>query len=338
MHWAVRLVSWAPGGLRAIELALELPTSDSAIAAPLTKLINGFSDDDFLSLAGSHAEDLEYAEVEVADMAAARWSAGMGHDYLDVAVTSDDPAGFDRVFAALDAVSDVDTYVALLGGFGERIVVLESASAAAKLVANIAGRIGAMPLATAARVAPVASGLQDLTGLEPIITEIESAISRTSRLEIAAATALAKAFVDAGVNGASTLLRALAAHGGANAVVDLDSLAWLLDRREVPSEDVFMGLRGAIKDEPFGRISAALSGLNANRRRRWDVGKALVERAADEAPGARESWLDAALASRAPSKKNERRAYDEYEAALNAAVDGDSSVDDIVRALRQQLG
>lgn len=335
---ALRLVSWAPGGLRAIELALELPTSDSAIAAPLTTLMNGFSDNDFLSLAGSHAEDLEYAEVEVADMAATRWSAGMGSAYLVVAVTSDDPARFEGVFAALAAVSDIDTYVSLLAGLGERIVVLKSADAAAKLVANVAGRIAAMPLATAAKVAPVAEAIQELAGPGPIITEVESAIRRTSRLEIAAATALAKAFVDAGVNGAPTLPTAVAAHGAANAVVDLDSVSWLLSRREVPSEDVFMGLRGSIKEEPLGRISAALDGLNANRRQRWDVGKALVERAAAEAVGARAPWLEAALPSRAPSKKHERRAYDDYEAALNTAVGGDSSVDDIVRELRQQLG
>ncbi len=335
---ALRLVSWAPGGLRSIELALELPTSDGAIAAPLTTLLNGFSDDDFLSLAGSHAEELEYAEVEVADMAAVRWSAGKGSAYLGVAVTSDDPARFDGVFAALVAVSDIDNYVALLAGLGVRIVDLKSADAAAKLVADMAGRIAAMPLATAAKVAPVAEAIQDLTDPGPVVTEIESAIARTSRVEIATATALAKAFVDAGVHGAQTLPTAVAAHGAANAVVDLDSLGWLLDRREVPSEDVFMGLRGAIKSEPFAHISAALDGLNANRRRRWDIGKALVERAAAEAVDARVPWLEAAMASRAPSKKHERRAYDDYEAALNAAVDGDSSVDNIVRELRQQLG
>ena len=78
--------------------------------------------------------------------------------------------------------------------------------------------------------------------------------------------------------------------------------------------------------------------MNANRRRRWDVGKALVERAASEAPDARGPWLYAAQASRAPSKKNERRAYDEYGAALDAAVDGAPSVDEVVRELRQQLG
>ncbi len=335
---ALGLVSWVPGGLRAIELALELPTSDGAIAAPLTTLMNGLSADDFLSLASSHADDLEYAEVEVADMAAARWSAGMGSAYLGVAVTSDDPGRFEGVFAMLAAVGDIDAYVGLLGGLGERIAVLESADAAAKLVASVAGRIGAMPLPTAGKVAAVAAAIQDLADPGPIISEIDSAISRTSRMEIAAATALAKAFVDAGVNGASTLPTVVAAHGAANAVVDLDSLGWLLDRREVPSEDVFMGLRGAIKDEPFGRISAALDGLNANRRRRWDVGKALVERAAAEAIGARAPWLDAALVSRTPSKKYERRAYDDYEAALNAAVAGDSSVDEIVRELRQHLG
>lgn len=335
---AVRLVSWAPGGLRAVELALELPTSDGAIAAPLTRLMNGFSADDFLSLAASHAEELEYAEVEVAEIAATRWSGGMGSAYLDVAVTSDDPDSFDRVFAALATVSDLDTYVELLPGLGERIVVLKSADAAAKLVANVAGRIDAMPLAMAAKVAPVALAIQDLADPSAIITEVESAISRTSRSEISAATALARAFVDAGVNGASTLPTAVAAHGAANAVVDLDSLGWLLDRREVPSDDVFMGLRGTIREEPLGKVSAALDGLNANRRRRWDVGKALVERAAAEAVGTRAPWLDLALASRAPSKKNERRSYDDYEVALNAAVEGDSSVDDIVRELRQRLG
>ena len=300
--------------------------------------MNGFSADDFLSLARSHAQDLEYAEVEVAEIAVTRWSGGMGSAYLDVAVPSDEPVRFDRLLAALSTVSDLDTYVALLPGLCERIVTLKSADGAAKLITDVAGRFAAMSLALAAKVAPIAAALQDLADPAAIITETEAAISRSSRIEIASATALARAFVDAGVNGASTLPIVVAAHGAANAVVDLESLDWLLDRHDVPSEDVFMGLRGAIKEEPLGRISAALDGLKTNRRRRWDIGKALVERAAVEAVGARAPWLDLALASRPPSKKNERRSYDDYEASLGTAADGDPSVDDVVRQLRQRLG
>src|SRR5207245_4205727 len=114
--------TWAPGGLRARELALEVPTTPAAIAPAMTTLLTGMSAADFLSIAKSHRQQLDAAGVLIADLATTRWAAGQGREYLEVARTDDEPPQLDRVFAAMKGVADADQYLAAIDGIAGKVI------------------------------------------------------------------------------------------------------------------------------------------------------------------------------------------------------------------------
>ena len=188
------------------------------------------------------------------------------------------------------------------------------------------------------RIAPVISRVQDLADPDPFMSAVATKLGGATRLEIRQATVLAKKFVAASVQGSSELPLVIAKHSAAEGTIDLDNVTWLLEQPGVDGNDVIMGFRGAIKEALEAEIQSVLGQMPKTRRARWDIGKSLVERAAAEAVGSRLPWLKDALESRTPSRRHNRGEHDEYEDALNRAVEGDPATDEVVRKLRERLG
>jgi hypothetical protein len=255
-----------------------------------------------------------------------------------VALTADEAPQIDAVFVALKGVADATIYLGLLPGLADRLVALGSAYGAERLIADIVARISALTHPLMSQAAPIAANVQSLADPAPLVAAVGANLGGVARLEIPAATAVARNFVEAGVKGANDLPRVVAQHSAAEGTIDLDNVSWLLDQPDVDGDNVILGLRGAIKTEPEGKIRAALEQMPKNRRSRWDIGKALVERAAAEAIGSRLPWIEDALESRTPSRKNNATEHDEYGDALNRAVEGDPSTDAAVTQLRERLG
>jgi hypothetical protein len=335
--FAERLATFTPGGLRALELALTVPTSPGSIEPAITAQMTGMSGPAFLEFAGAQRRLLDARGIGVAAMATTRWAAGNGKEYLDVAIVADEAPQFDAVFAGLQAVADAATYIGLLDGLADRALSLGSKYAAGRLIADIAGRMPSLTHDLMGSSAEVVAKIQRLADAAPVVSAAAAALGVAARLEIPAATAVAKNFVEAGVKGAHDLPRVVVEHAAAEGTIDLDNVNWLLEQSAVSGENVILGFRMAIKDAPQGKVRAVLDDLPKTRRRRRDLGKALVERAASEPSGSRVPWLEDALESGTPSRKHNRNEHDEYEDALNRAVEGDAATDQIVRRLRGKL-
>jgi hypothetical protein len=337
--FAQRLTTFDAGGTQALMLALKVPTTpgfiEPHVAAHLNTITTGA---DWIAFVTSHRALLEERGVGVGALATARWAAGKGKDYLEIALTADEALQVDAVFAALKGVADATIYLELLPGLADRIVALGSTYGAERLIADIVGRMPALTHALVEQAAPVVARVQHLADPTSLVVAVGTDLGGAARAEIPAATAVAKRFVEAGVMGADDLPRVVAQHSAAEGTIDLDSVTWLLDQPGVNGDSVILGLRGAIKTEPQGKIRSALGQMSKTRRGRWDIGKTLVERAAAEAVGSRLPWLEDALESRTPSRKHNAAEHDEYEDALNRAVEGDPATDKAVTSLRERLG
>jgi hypothetical protein len=148
---------------------------------------------------------------------------------------------------------------------------------------------------------------------------------------------MVRAVVDASVRGAEDLPGVIAQHGATLGTVDLDHVDWLARQSSARKPDIRIGLVAAIRSEDPGRVLPAIDRLTPSfLRDEWQVGKALVERAADAPVGAREPWLAAAGHSKAPpsGRREERSAYG---SALDRALDGDPAVEVTIRSLREKL-
>ena len=335
--FAQRVAGFAAGGRRSVELALAVPTTSGSMAPLITRQVAAMKADDFIAIATTQRTRLGELGVKVGEMAASRWAAGNGSEYLAITLPNVEVASQDTTFAGLAGVVDPGTYANLLDSLADRIVALESGEAAKRALADVASRVSTFGVSTVASLAPTIAKVQDLADPAPVVNAMETALKTMGRDEIATATGAAKSFVDADVIGGDALPAVAAAHGAALATVDLTHLNWLFEQPKVNAEHVVLGLRGAIGTVPHAKVTAALAAMSKTRRRRADIGKALVERAATEPVGERLPWLVDALASGAPSSKHSRSDHDEYQDALNRAVDGDPATDDAVRELRGKL-
>jgi len=337
--FAQHLAAFAPGGTKPLTLALKVPTTPGFIAPHVTTRMSAISAGaDWIDFVTSQRLLLEERGVNVADLATDRWAAGKGKEYLEVALSADEAPQIDAMFAALKGIADASTYVDLLSGLADRIAVLESGYGADRLIADITGRMSVLTYTLLERTAPVIARVQHLADSSALLAAIASNLGGAARLEVPSATAVARKFVEEGVNGAADLPPVVAQHSGAEGTIDLENVTWLLDQPGVNGDSVILGLRGAIKEAPGEKIRTALGQMSKTRRGRWDIGKALVERASAEPVGSRLPWLEDALESRTPSRKNNPTEHDEYEDALNRAVEGDPATDDVVRTLRERLG
>ncbi len=337
--FAQRLVGFAPGGRRSMELALAVPATPASVTPVITSGLDAMSGPDFISVAKSHRSQLADRDVKVTELAAAKWAAGNGKDYLEVAITADDPAQLDALFQALKVVADPTAYVSLMPGLSERLAALDAAEGSSRMLAAVVTRISSASLSYALleQLASPVAVVQHLADPVPLVTAVAGVLASAPRAEIPATTSVAMGFVAAGVRGAEGLPPVVADHASAEGTMDLDNVNWLIKQPGVNADNVILGLRSAIKAEPHAKVRAAIEGMNKNRRGRWAIGKALVERAAEEPSGSRLDWLEDALASGAPSRKHNPTEHGEYEDALNRAVEGDAATDDIVRRLRNRL-
>ncbi len=337
--FAQRLAAFATGGMQALTLALTVPTTPGFIEPHITTQLNTITGgNEWIAFVTAQRALLEERGVAVASLATARWAAGKGKEYLNVALTADETPQIDAVFAALKGVADATIYLGLLPSLADRLVALGSASGAERLIADIVARMSSLTHPLMGQTAPVAANVQSLTDPAPLVASVGANLGGVARLEIPAATAVARKFVEVGVKGANDLPRVVAQHSAAEGTIDLDNVSWLLDQPDVAGDYVILGLRGAIKTEPEAKIRAALAQMPKTRRARWDIGKALVERAAAEPVGSRLPWLEDALESRTPSRKNNTTEHDEYGDALDRAVEGDKATDEAVTQLRERLG
>lgn len=300
----------------------------------MTTLLTGMSAEDFLSIAKSHRKQLDTVGVLVADLAVTRWAAAQGHEYLEIALTEDEPAQFDRVFTALKGVADADEYVAGVDAIARRVVEFGSVTGSARLMTDLAGHVATLPSPAVGRLAPVVGSVQSLADPAPVIAALNAMISASGKPEIPLVTPVTKSFIDAGVTGADALPPALAIRCAGQGTVDLDNLAWLWDHAGASAEEVQTALGAAIQTEPASRIMPALDGLNRTRRKRWGIGMSLVERASKELPGERRIWLEAAKVGNTDT--SDRKGREAFRAALDVAAAGDA-VDDIVGELRGRL-
>jgi hypothetical protein len=325
---------------RAFESSLRLPTSAELLKADGLKRLTEAGADEFRELVERHRSELESAGVNVTEMASLRWAAGQGAAYARLALAPGRDSDADAWVASLAGMSDASSYASITDGVVPILVELDAERAAAGLIADIAKRATTFKWATLVDLASVVAGVQSLSSPDPVVLALAAqiaAIPPASKSDIGPATTSVRAFVDARVQAAERLPGDIAERGATLGTVDLDHGDWLVRQSSARKPDVRTGLVAAIRSEDPGRVLSAIGRLTPSfLRDEWQVGKALVERAADAPVGAREPWLVAAGQCKAPptSKREERS---DYESALDRALDGDPAVESIVRSLRQNL-
>ena len=332
---AQALIAFTPGGRRAVELALEIPSTAATVGPALTTALNGMaSGADVVALMTSHRAQLEERGVTVSEMAANRWVTGMGAGYLPIALDRDRKESLDLVFSKVAAISDSTIYAGLLPVLAARVVQLASREGAERVFADLAGRVNTLGATVVAGLAASVAKLQDLASPSEVVAAMSGLVGRVRREEIPMATAATRSFVEAGVTGANELPVVVSRYGAGLGAVDLGNMNWLLEQPNVSANDVIVGLRGSISTEPFAAVHAALEGMHRSRRKRADIGKALIERAASEPVGSRQPWLKDATANGVPSSPEARR---EYRDALRRASEGDPGTNEPAALLWDKL-
>jgi len=325
---------------RAFESSLKLPTSAELLKADCAKRLTDASADEFRQLVEEHRSELETAGVNVTEMASLRWAAGQGAAYARLALAPGRDSDADTWAASLAGIGDPSSYTGITNAVVPILAELGAERAAAGLMADISKRASTFTWATLGDLASVVAGLQGLSSPDPVVSALAARIGSippSSKSEIGPATAMVLAHVEAGIQGVERLPGVVAEHGAALGTIDLDHVDWLARQSSVRKPDVRIGLIAGIRSEDPSRVLPAIGRLAPSfLRDEWQVGKALVERAADAPVGAREPWLVAAGRCKAPpSGKTEERSN--YASALDRAFDGDPTVESTVRSLREKL-
>jgi hypothetical protein len=227
----------------------------------------------------------------VAGIAAGRWAVGQGAEYARLTLAPGRDADADALTVAVAAISDAGAYVAIVEAIVPVLVDLKSERGARGLMADIAVRVPLFKDATLQQLAPVVRGIQSLTSPDPVISALQTAIGAAGVSAISETTSLARAFVDAKVAGATALPPVLAVHAAAQGTIDLAQAGWLVGQKGVKRDDVRTALISMIGSESAAVLAPALQSVQGRLSRAWQIGKALVERAAVSPDLSRDEWL-----------------------------------------------
>jgi hypothetical protein len=323
--------------LRLFKLGIRLASNPVPLSTVATQKVTAAGFADFDDLVESDRARLEAAGVDVTTIAAGRWAAGQGADYLRIALRPGRDADTDAVSAALASVTDQKTYLDVLTAGVPVIVELDARRAAAGIIADISKRAATFKDESVQGLAPAVAGLQDLAPVDAVIAAIATSATSAPAAEMAGRTSVVRSFVDAKVAGAATIPLVLAQHGAAIGYIDLDQAPWLLGHG-AKIDDVRSSVAARIKTEPVAVIAPALDPLSRGRLRgAWQIGKALVERAASSPIGSRDEWLLLAENWSVPPSKGQRQNRDDYEAALSTAAADDPAAQATAARLRAKL-
>lgn len=322
--------------LALFKVALGLASDPAAFKAVATRRLSAAGLEEFRDLVGTERSPLEAAGVDVATIAAGRWAAGQGFEYARLTLTPGRDADADSLAAGLAAIADQDAYVAIVTAVVPVLVELAAVRAASAVVADIALRFPLFKDATLAQLAPVVRGLKGLTSTNPVLSALEAAIAAAPAASMGETTLLVRTFADAKVEGAQALPPALAVHAAALGAIDLDQARWLVGQKGVKPGDVRTAMVAMIKTEPLAVLAPALEAIRGHLKGAWQIGKALVERAAVSPDGSRDEWLVQAEHWHAPPSRGQRQSLDDYAAALDTAAQDPDAQTTIAR-LRGKL-
>jgi KAP family P-loop domain len=306
--------------LPVFKVGLGLASDPATLKAVATKRVTAAGLEEFRDLVETERSRLESAGVDLATVAAGRWAAGQGFEYARMTLAPGREADADALAVAAAGIEDQDVYVAVVAAVLPVLLELEAPRAASGIIADIATRVPLFKDATLGQLAPVVGGLQVLTPVDPVVSALQTAISAASAAAIAETTSLVRAFVEAKVSGAAALPAALAEHGAALGTIDLGQIAWLARQTGVKRDHVRTALVALIKTEPAATLAPTLGAVRGRLDEAWQIGKALVERAAASPDGSRDEWLVLAERWNVPPTKGQRQNRDDYAAALDTAA------------------
>ena len=265
--------------LALFKAGLNLASDPTALKAPATTRLAAAGTEEFRDLVQTERLVLEATGIDVAATAAARWAAGQGAEYAQMALAPGRDADADALSAAVATIADASKYVAVVGAALPVLTELKAERAAAGIAADMAVRVPVFKDATLRELAPIVRGLENLTPVDPVISALIKSIAAAPVSAIADTTSLVRGFVDAKVAGAAALLPALAEHAAAVGAVDLDQAGWLLGQK-VKRDDIRTALVSMIRTEPVSVLAPALQTVRGRLDSAEQIGKALVERAA----------------------------------------------------------
>lgn len=322
--------------LALFKIGLGLASDPTALRSAATRRLSAAGLEEFLDLVRDQRARLEASGVDPAEIAAARWAAGLGSEYARVTLSTGQGEGDEALALALAGVSDQSEYVAIVDAVLPVLVDLSANGAAERIVADIAGRVPTFKEATLIDLAPVVRGLQGLAHADPVIAALLLMVSNAPFAEIHDVTSVIRAYVETGVDGSKTLPPVLSERGAALGTIDVTQAQWLLHQTGVRPADVRTSLISLVRTESAPTMMPTLAAVRSRLGRTWQIGKALVERAATSPEGSREDWLLSAEAWNVPSGVNQRQARDEYRDALDQAAE-DSTVQEIAARIRRRL-
>lgn len=322
--------------LALFKAGLNLASDPTALKAPATTRLTAAGTEEFRDLVQTERPVLEATGVDVAATAAARWAAGQGAEYAQMALAPGPDADADALTPAVATIADASTYASVVGAVVPILVELKAERAAAGIVADMAIRVPTLKDATLRELAPVVRGLEALTPVDPVVSALTTSIAAAPISAIADTTSLVRAFVDAKVAGAAALLPALAEHAAAVGAVVPDQAGWLLRQKGVKRDDVRTALVSMIRTESVSVLAPALQTVRGRLDSAWQIGKALVERAAASPDGGRDEWLVLAEPWKVPPTKGQRQNREDYRAALDT-VSSDSAAQATAARLRAKL-
>lgn len=336
---ATRIAAWQVlEAQHGIELALLIPvTTPDAVAPALTNRMTTLDADAFKNVVTAHRTALEQHGVKVAGLATARWVNGQGSDYVAVALGDGEDGNITTVLAGLQGVADAATYPFLVEALAQHALRLGSQPLAEGLISDLAKRISTFGPPAIGSMAASLALVQELGSPEPVMTAMHAAIIAADKSDIDPLTDVVRQLVASGVTGSRGLPPEIANRGAAHGTVSLGNLRWLSEQPDTDPETTRSGFLGAIEIAPYDQVHAALEGMDGRVRRAWQIGLALVRRAAAEPVGGRLGWLDDAASSGVPSQRDHSTEREEYGQALDRALEGDDSVQDAVVRLRQKL-
>jgi hypothetical protein len=333
--FAQDLAQWAPGGIDAFLLAIRMPADPATMAPIINARLNAASLDEYRRLLESR-DDIQSFGVRVAQTATNRWAAGQGSDYARWVLETGDEQDEDLLMTGLSGVADKATYRDLIRALAPVLVELKAERAAAKLFANLKGRIATLSLPLVAELAETVASLQGMVDPSQVVDAVRSAIDAATKAEVPLVTELTQAWVQAGVNGTEDLPGRVAERSAAHGTIDPERAGWLARQPGVDRPNVRTGVLGAIDDLPAATILLAVASLRSELNQSVSIGLALVARASREPVGSRADWLTEASAWHVPKRGNAEQ-YEAYGKALDAAMEGDPAAEAVVRELRLRL-
>jgi hypothetical protein len=299
---------------------LGLAFDPTALKAIATTRVTAAGLEEFRDLVETQRSLLEASGADVVAVAAGRWAAGQGAEYARMAIAPGRDADADSLALAAAGVADQDVYVAVVSAAVPILLELEATRAASSIIADIAKRVPVFKDAAAIELAPVVGRLQTLTSVDPVVAAVQATASSAPVAAIATVTSVVRAFVDAKVAGAAVLAPVLAEHGAALGTIDLGQATWLAKQVGVKRDHVRTALVALIKTESAVALAPTLEAVRGRLGEAWQIGKALVERAAASPDGSRDEWLLLAESWNVPPTKGQRQNRDDYAAALDVAA------------------